>query len=358
MRQNQMTAEEKRLRDDTFWALYMYDHLRAIALGRSPLIGTPNIDLPEINPAVDSVPWTIPPDPLGDSTSMAVTFNGRKGLRSTVFHWSVKLVRLYAEIRSTLYPPATYDAGRRDRVQDLSSRLDQWRTELPDCIAHPETFPLPHILTLHLVHHLMSIFLFRPFYRTSHTGNRYEAQRCNTAATSILQLLKLFDLFHSIHRAPGSLINVIFSTTTIFLMRGVEERDQGPDLSPGVRKAIEDLFGFMREMSLLHWEAGRGLLAVLSLCSDWLPNVFDAKVLADQVPASVAASPPFTFRQTSMPPSTTNAPDPQSSDASASKWLVDAVPGLGMDDWMNDGDLFSRLFPDIGISTDFNYTLS
>lgn len=241
------------------------------------------------------------------------------------------------------YAVVDNDSRRGDRVQELAHDLEGWRTGLPEAIAHPASCPLPHVIVLHLVYHLSIIYLFRPFYRTTNnTGSRVEASRCDAAANSILQLLKLYDLFHSVQKAPGTLINVIFSTTTVFLLKGAEEQDRPEGLSPPVRRNISDLLDLMRDMSMTFWDAGRGLVAVLSLCSDWLPGAFDTEAFSAQLPPLGGTTPPPTNGQSSLP-STATLVDPttQVTDATTALWLHDTLPGI--DDWLADGDFFAGL---------------
>lgn len=49
--------------------------------------------------------------------------------------------------------------------------------------------PLPHVLLLHMLYHLVVIYLHRPFYRAPSDTVPASADRCNEAADALLRLL-------------------------------------------------------------------------------------------------------------------------------------------------------------------------
>ncbi|ORY28952.1 hypothetical protein BCR39DRAFT_533268 [Naematelia encephala] len=354
----QVTAEEKRLRDNAFWAVYLYDILRSIAAGRPPLIGTPVIDLPEIDEETDTFPWTAPSWHRDATTTMGYTLNGLPSLRSTVFHWSVKLAKIYAEVSVTLYPTAEPNSKQEERAQELSVQLRKWKEDLPSSISRPETCPLPHILILHMVYRLITIFLYRPFYRTDMTASPSPAHKCNQAADRIFQLLRLYELYHSLRYGPGTLINIMFSTTTIFFMRAVEEQNQNRDISPGVRQSIDRMFANMRELSNTFWEAGRAVVAALSLCADWLPGAFSTEALGadlakfigpNAVTSSVRVPGNDNSELTNTAPVDIGVPTaPIPSTRADPTWLYEGFTlDSGNDGWVTGDDIFSNMMQDL-----------
>ena len=144
---------------------------------------------PAIDPVMDDLPWLAPRPLEGSNTAL----NGTKGHYSTTFHWTARLVVLCRTIMDNLYSPWSRTTRSEQTLQEVSHQLDNWHSQFPLGPAH--RFPLPHILLLHMIYHLMVIFVHRPFYRSASVSS---AGKCDQAALSILQLLQLFDVTHGI----------------------------------------------------------------------------------------------------------------------------------------------------------------
>ena len=80
---------------------------------------------------------------------------------------------------------------RKEKINTLSGQLETWNADLPAAIKSPDTLPLPHILALHMLYHLITIYLFRPFYLGTWNRPGSPAQKCDRAARQILALLKV-----------------------------------------------------------------------------------------------------------------------------------------------------------------------
>jgi hypothetical protein len=99
--------------------------------------------------------------------------------------------------------------------------------------------PLPHVLLLHMLYSLVTLYLHRPFYRTASDAVPSSADRCNEAAETLLRLLTLYDEVHGLNHAPltisastaGTLTadQIVFGTSTIFMLRAASEQSEGRD---------------------------------------------------------------------------------------------------------------------------------
>jgi len=145
---------------------------------------------PAIDPLIDDLPWFAPT--RLDNLNTA-SLNGSKSHYSTTFHWTARLIVLCRTIMDNLYSPWSRATRSEQTLHEVSHQLDSWYSQFPLSPAH--RFPLPHILLLHMIYHLMVIFVHRPFYRSSSVSS---AGKCDQAALSILQLLQLFDHTHGI----------------------------------------------------------------------------------------------------------------------------------------------------------------
>ena len=63
------------------------------------------------------------------------------------------------------------------------------------------------------MYHLIVIFLYRPLYRTASEPVPTPAERCDSAALSILELLRTFDETHGVCHGPMTLSECILRTS-------------------------------------------------------------------------------------------------------------------------------------------------
>ncbi|WVQ79000.1 hypothetical protein IAT38_001092 [Cryptococcus sp. DSM 104549] len=291
---NRGRMEEQELiqRDATFWTMYLQDILRAVAVGRPPMLATinPPIPYPRIEKEVDDIPWMAPSSPLHPHNvqTPGADLNGLKGMRSTVFHWSCRLGVLLTAVMEALYSPWSDSEIRDHAITQLDPQLEEWYATQP--IQSPALHPLPHILVMHMAYHLTVIFLYRPFYRSaSQDDSLSPADKCNRAAKSVLSLLQLFDSLHTIRCGPLTFMNIIFSTSTIFLLKAVEDQCSGLDMTSSLQD-IDDMISLMRRLSFTWREARRGMNVLISLRSEWLPDLSHSNETAPPPPAAPAYS--------------------------------------------------------------------
>jgi len=93
-----MSEEERSQRIDVYWTTSVQDMLRGVASGRPPLLADdPNLPLPLIQREIDLEPWLAPL--TGPNGSVV---HGTAGLRSTAFHWTVRLSQIVRAILATM----------------------------------------------------------------------------------------------------------------------------------------------------------------------------------------------------------------------------------------------------------------
>ncbi|OCF34544.1 hypothetical protein I317_03618 [Kwoniella heveanensis CBS 569] len=220
----QITEAERHDRISTFWTIYVQDVFRALANGRQPMLPeATSVPLPQIDPVADQVPWKAPSAPLTATqpTMPGMSVHGLRSMRSTSFHWTVKLAIICREILDKLYGPNSRGGRDLDSAGGLLRQLEGWYSQLP---LHPaDATPLPHTIHLHAQYHLCVIFVLRPYYRSSSPA---WASKCDQAAMSILTLLHRLENVHGIQHCHHSFINIIFGAATIFLMRSVDPSDK------------------------------------------------------------------------------------------------------------------------------------
>jgi hypothetical protein len=93
-----MTEEERGQRIDVYWMTSVQDLLRGVASGRPPMLGdNPRLPFPGIQLEVDQEPWCAP-----TSGSPSAIVHGTASLRSTTFHWTVRLSQIVRAILATM----------------------------------------------------------------------------------------------------------------------------------------------------------------------------------------------------------------------------------------------------------------
>ncbi|WVQ78285.1 hypothetical protein IAT38_000370 [Cryptococcus sp. DSM 104549] len=252
-----MSEQELTQRNATYWTMFLQDVLRSITVGRPPIFATSNppIPYPTIESDVDDVLLGV----------------------------------ILAAVIDALYSPWSDDETRNDAPSLLGPQLQGWFASQP--LQSPEQYPLPHILVMHMTYHLAVIFLYRPFYRSEMDDCvPSPAEKCNAAAKSVLGLLQLYDRVHGLGNGPMTIKNVIFSTSTIFLLKAVEDQCDGLDMASSLQD-VEDMISLMGRLALKWRECTRVMNVLISLRAEWLPGVHHTKP-SDSLTSSHLLGPP------------------------------------------------------------------
>lgn len=182
-----ITADVKKLRDSTFWTLFIdgewrrdrrrssalmqtnADKLWSNAMGRSASIRGDDHEVPppQLDSDRDAQPWQLPlgwVPPRNCTQEVADGLRQRmppRGMRSTILQQYASLSTLNSDILETVY---SIKANLRDllassAVSDLTLRLERWREAMPqeleiNSISPSSNPPLPSVIFLHLLHHV------------------------------------------------------------------------------------------------------------------------------------------------------------------------------------------------------------
>ncbi|KAK8853408.1 hypothetical protein IAR55_004114 [Kwoniella newhampshirensis] len=177
---------------------------------------------------------------------------------------------LLTAVMDILYSPLSDSDNQVQSVKHLAPKLERWYAAQP--IQNPTLHPLPHVISMHMTYHLTTIFLYRPFYRDDLDVEPSPANKCNLAANSVLSLLQTFDRLHSIRHGPATFINIVFTASTIFLLKAVGDLDNGADMSKNLQD-IDDMISFMRRLSETWHEAEKAKDVLIALRAEWLPGI-------------------------------------------------------------------------------------
>ncbi|WWC85664.1 uncharacterized protein L201_000530 [Kwoniella dendrophila CBS 6074] len=261
----QITTEEREMRNNTYWTVFQQDLLRAIAAGRPPMLrGRSEIPLPTINPDTDSRIW-FSNNPLKVGSS-----NGLQGMFSTVFHWST---RIHQILRRTLETPlysGQDDTQDRDaKVLGISRELHDWFQQQP--FQQPTLHPVPHLLVMHMMYQLTTIYLFRPYYRSELDITPSPADRCVEAAARTSELLRVYENEHGLRNGVATLIPIVFAIATVQLLVLVSNHSDPPG-SRVNNQSLDETVWFINQLAPSWIEARRGLEVIQTLRSEWLPG--------------------------------------------------------------------------------------
>jgi hypothetical protein len=108
----------------------------------------------------------------------------------------------------------------------FSVELQEWKEQLSpeiDITLSTRHSALPHRIMLHLAYWWLFILLHRPFYRRAHLLCRGDqdidhVKLCTRATDNIMELLGTWQKLYTLRYIPVTLIQVIFSAGTIFVL--------------------------------------------------------------------------------------------------------------------------------------------
>ncbi|WVQ76303.1 hypothetical protein IAR50_005968 [Cryptococcus sp. DSM 104548] len=280
VRSGQITYDEWELRNNTYWTIYQQDLLRAIAAGRPPMLAAqPEIAFPTINSSADASIWYTR-KPKDHQAGLA---NGLPSMTSTIFHWSARLSCILRKVMDThLYSGKGEPQGSDSRILAIAHELDRWHKEQP--FQQPLSHPVPHLLVSHMMYHLTTIYLFRPYYRSQLDIVPLPAARCDNAARAITELLRAYDYEHGLQNAVATLIPVVFAIATIHLLAIVSNH---ADIANNIQ-ALDETAWFMTQLKSSWIEARRGLEVINALRAEWLPEQTAPSIAASYLPHSQA----------------------------------------------------------------------
>nr|XP_031857403.1 uncharacterized protein CI109_007182 [Kwoniella shandongensis]KAA5524475.1 hypothetical protein CI109_007182 [Kwoniella shandongensis] len=160
------------------------------------------------------------------------------------------------------------DVNRDQRVARLLNELETWYRDQP--FSQPQSYPVPHLLVMHMLYHLTVIYLLRPYFRASLDITPPAAQRCEQAADAISELLTVFDATHGLRNGVASIIPVIFANATIRLLVLVSNTTWSDSYNHNL-KSLDECVHFMDTIAFTWMEARRAYEIIRFLRGEWLP---------------------------------------------------------------------------------------
>ncbi|KAF8208170.1 fungal-specific transcription factor domain-containing protein [Mycena galopus ATCC 62051] len=204
------------------WTIFSLDVYWALYFGREfagpPRRSTPT---PFIDSEMDQLPWYHPPAKIPPQPNY---------LTLIFFENSALLViaRQITDVVNGLHPPAQSGAVQVDEhIAKIDLELNKWKSQLPPQLnITPQTrnTSTPQRLMLHLGFWWCSIILHRPFFnrRTQPTSQIDHVKLCTYAAENILELLETWSSVYTMRLTSLTMLQVIFSAGTIFLLRALQ----------------------------------------------------------------------------------------------------------------------------------------
>ncbi|KAJ7721044.1 hypothetical protein B0H16DRAFT_379677 [Mycena metata] len=220
-----MTTEEMLGRNSVHWSIFSMDVCWALYFGHD-FMGPPpdrrTISLPVVNTELDKFPWfyapaNIPPQP----NLLTLIFNKSSAL-FLIGHKIVNVVNGLA--------PARKDADH-DQITKIDLELHEFKSLLPpelEITPANRARSTPQRLVLHCQYWWCFLVLHRPFFnRRSQTvlhsdGQIDHVKLCIRAAENIMELLETWSSLYTLRLSPITLLQVVFSAGTIFLLRSLQ----------------------------------------------------------------------------------------------------------------------------------------
>ncbi|KAH8171124.1 fungal specific transcription factor domain-containing protein [Sarocladium implicatum] len=170
-----------------------------------------------------------------------------KAMITTTFSCFCRLSMFANEIYRTVY------SGRRsdltvDTVLDLERRLLEMHENLPEMLRLTDLeslsfCPPPHILSLNIFWHTLTMLLFRPFFLwstspslSSHTLTHRARRVCTTSASRVNDLFRLHGRTFNFHNQTYLMTYSVYTAATIELQ---QIRDPDPELSGAALRRLE-----------------------------------------------------------------------------------------------------------------------
>jgi len=210
-------------RNWAYWTTFSADVCWFIFVGRDFSVSLPSglqaIPVPFVDSGFDNLPWSYPssnltPQPNNLSRTFAATCE------------LLIIARRITEFLNSLTNPVTGQSTTLGLVSRIDLELQEWKERLlPEIDITPSNrhTALPHRIMLHLAYWWLIILLHRPFYRRAHLAYRGEhgidhVKLCTRATDNIMELLSTWRTLYTLRYIPITLVQVIFSAGTIFVL--------------------------------------------------------------------------------------------------------------------------------------------
>ncbi|RAK74309.1 uncharacterized protein BO72DRAFT_516876 [Aspergillus fijiensis CBS 313.89] len=248
-------SRESRAIDNTIWGIYNLTATASISLMKHLAIDRPNRPLlPCDHPADDT--WTPYPrrmDPV--QSHIPCVLNSFCALSEINVDANRKV------FASGHKPPRD---ELEQTLQDVQTRLDEWKSKLPPCLAR-ENLSVPQSLSLHMLYHTVVIMLWGLLKKEDADPDSTETStisRETARGTCVAAALAIVDLLRT-HRAtwgPDYISPTTIHWVSMALFTLVEELDHGADR----RTAFTELCVIARTFAR-KWTLMKGILRMLQV---------------------------------------------------------------------------------------------
>ncbi|KAL0945802.1 hypothetical protein HGRIS_012089 [Hohenbuehelia grisea] len=240
-----ISHDDKLDRNWAYWTTFSQDVCWSLYVGRDFCLPASSIrqkiPVPFVEEDFDGILWSHPPsNPVPQPGYLSKTFKESTKLlliaRSImdVVYVPIKPILEHFVLNSAISNGISSSEDRRRVNYDLVSKIDvelnTWKDELPPEIDNnlaSRPTATPHKIMLHLAYWWLFILLHRPLYRRprpSHSSNAAidHVKLCNRAADNIMELLGKWQTLYGLRYAPITLVQVVFSAGTVFLLSAVQ----------------------------------------------------------------------------------------------------------------------------------------
>ncbi|KAF4608134.1 hypothetical protein EYR40_000478 [Pleurotus pulmonarius] len=202
-----------------YWTTFSQDVCWSLYVGRDFCVPCPtnreNIPVPYVETDLDELPWHHTPSNIAPQA----------GYLSKTFAASCELLliaRPIMDVVNSLGHTGKHRTVRYELVSEIDVKLNAWKDALAqelDITQSNRGTATPHKIMLHLAHWWLFILLHRPFY---HHRWLIPNKLCNRAAEHSMELLSTWRSLYGLRYAPITLVQVIFSAGTVYLLSAVQ----------------------------------------------------------------------------------------------------------------------------------------
>ncbi|KAJ9150758.1 Fungal specific transcription factor [Pleurostoma richardsiae] len=238
-----VTATEADLRRTVFWAAFMVDHVWSFYLGqpfRMSMKGV-SLDKPGFrSPSKLPGHWTPYTSP-----NATQSFTPIVDCIEEVCRHQVLLFETMAQLSDTLYSSMTSSRIALQEVNaEIVRKLLDWKENLPAelCVEidNPEVTYLPHVILLHMQYYQSLIYAHRPWMSKSYIqpnpprgpGASHARKMCMDSASTIAQLLRLYEERYTLRRINIQAVAITFSAALLLVFATVAhyQRDREDEI--------------------------------------------------------------------------------------------------------------------------------
>ncbi|KAJ6590939.1 fungal-specific transcription factor domain-containing protein [Mycena vulgaris] len=298
-----IAPDEMLARNWAHWSVYSMDVCWALYFGRDfslPPLNRPTVPMPFVDSEYDQIPWhhapaNIPPQP----NYLSLTFFESSSLFG--------IAREIIDILTGVDNPSRPDVIKIDEnVTKIDLQLNNWRSRLPpqlNLTPANRAKSTPQRLMLHCEYWWCFIVLHRPFLNRRAQSIQYSDREidhvklCKRAAENVLELLETWSSLYTLRYAPVTLLQVIFSAGTIFLLLALQATASHRVAHGSLKTAltqVEQCVRHLHEMGQAWQCAARTGDILAALLQDKLKPVIARRLAHKGIRFAEAATPPET----------------------------------------------------------------